>query len=51
MRLVGAGFRLAHGTPGLDRQPPTLGEHTDEILAEAGYSTEGIERLRRDLVV
>jgi len=51
MRLVGAGFRLAHGSPGLDRQPPTLGEHTDEILAEAGYGPADIERLRRDAVV
>jgi crotonobetainyl-CoA:carnitine CoA-transferase CaiB-like acyl-CoA transferase len=51
MRLVGAGFRLAHGSPGLDREPPTLGEHTDEILKEAGYSAEEIERLRRDSVV
>jgi crotonobetainyl-CoA:carnitine CoA-transferase CaiB-like acyl-CoA transferase len=51
MRLVGAGFRLAHGSPGLDREPPTLGEHTDEILKEAGYSAEEIERLRRDAVV
>jgi len=51
MRLVGAGFRLAHGSPGLDREPPTLGEHTDEILKEAGYGTEEIERLRREAVV
>jgi crotonobetainyl-CoA:carnitine CoA-transferase CaiB-like acyl-CoA transferase len=51
LRLVGAGFRLAHGSPGLDREPPTLGQHTDEILAEAGYSTAEIERLRRDVVV
>jgi crotonobetainyl-CoA:carnitine CoA-transferase CaiB-like acyl-CoA transferase len=51
MRLVGAGFRLAHGSPGLEREPPTLGEHTDEILKEAGYGTEEIERLRRDAVV
>jgi crotonobetainyl-CoA:carnitine CoA-transferase CaiB-like acyl-CoA transferase len=51
MRLVGAGFRLAHGSPGLDREPPTLGEHTDEILKEAGYSAEEIERLRRDSVI
>jgi crotonobetainyl-CoA:carnitine CoA-transferase CaiB-like acyl-CoA transferase len=51
MRLVGAGFRLAHGSPGLDREPPTLGEHTDEILKEAGYGADEIERLRRDAVI
>ena len=51
MRLVGAGFRLEHGGPGIDREPPTLGEHTDEILGEAGYSAEEIARLRRDAVV
>ncbi|PYN91489.1 MAG: CoA transferase [Candidatus Rokuibacteriota bacterium] len=51
MRLVGAGFRLAHGSPGLDREPPTLGEHTDEILKEAGYAAEDIARLRRDKVI
>ena len=51
MRLVGAGFRLAHGSPGLDREPPTLGEHTDEILKEAGYDGEEIERLRRAAVI
>ena len=51
MRLVGAGFRLAHGSPGIDREPPTLGEHTDEILAEAGYAPAEIERLRRDDVI
>ena len=51
MRLVGAGFRLAHGSPGLDREPPTLGEHTDEVLLEAGYGAEEIERLRRDGVI
>ena len=27
------------------------GEHTDEILAEAGYTAEEIEQLRRDAVV
>jgi crotonobetainyl-CoA:carnitine CoA-transferase CaiB-like acyl-CoA transferase len=51
MRLVGAGFRLAHGSPGIDREPPTLGEHSDEILAEAGYTPAEIERLRRDAIV
>jgi crotonobetainyl-CoA:carnitine CoA-transferase CaiB-like acyl-CoA transferase len=51
LQLVGAGFRLAHGGPSIERQPPTLGEHTDEILAEAGYTPVEIERLRRDAVV
>jgi len=51
MRLVGSGFRLAHGSPGIDREPPTLGEHTAEILAEAGYTPADVEKLRRDGVV
>ncbi len=51
MRLVGAGFRLAHGSPGLDREPPTLGEHSEEILKEAGYGAEEIARLRREAVI
>jgi crotonobetainyl-CoA:carnitine CoA-transferase CaiB-like acyl-CoA transferase len=51
MRLVGAGFRLAHGGPGIEREPPTLGEHTDEILAEAGYTPAEIKDRRRDGVI
>jgi len=47
MRLVGAGFRLAHGGPGLDREPPIIGEHTEEILKEAAYTAEEIAALRR----
>ena len=51
MKLVGSGFRLAHGSPSIDRAPPILGEHTDEILGEAGYTPADIERLRRDGVI
>jgi crotonobetainyl-CoA:carnitine CoA-transferase CaiB-like acyl-CoA transferase len=39
-------------TPGVIRRaPPLLGEHTDEILHELGYSAEQIQALRRDRVV
>jgi crotonobetainyl-CoA:carnitine CoA-transferase CaiB-like acyl-CoA transferase len=43
---VGIPFVLA-GTPAsIRRPPPTLGEHTDEILVEAGYDQPAIDRLR-----
>lgn len=51
MKLVGAGFRLEHGSPSIDREPPMLGEHTVEVLKEAGYKDEEIEQLKRDAVI
>jgi crotonobetainyl-CoA:carnitine CoA-transferase CaiB-like acyl-CoA transferase len=35
----------------IDRAPPLRGEHTDEILAEAGYAASEIETLRGEGVV
>jgi crotonobetainyl-CoA:carnitine CoA-transferase CaiB-like acyl-CoA transferase len=39
-------------TPGeIRRRPPTLGEHTDQIMAELGYSEAEIQQLRDNRVV
>ena len=39
-------------TPGIAQRPaPALGQHTDEVLAELGYSQDEIHALRRDRVV
>jgi len=47
MRQIGVPVRLS-GTPVLDEQRPAplLGQHSADILREAGYTTEAIESLR-----
>ena len=38
--------RIDGGRDGSDRPAPTLGQHTAEVLAELGYDSEPIEKLR-----
>ena len=45
VRLMSHPVRYDGKVPALRRMPPALGEHTREVLAEAGYSAERIEEL------
>jgi crotonobetainyl-CoA:carnitine CoA-transferase CaiB-like acyl-CoA transferase len=35
MRLIGSPIRMSNAPVGIRRAPPRLGEHTEEVLAEA----------------
>lgn len=51
IRVVGSGFRLEHDGGSVERPPAKLGQHTDEVLGEAGYSPAEIAEIRRTEVV
>lgn len=47
-RMTGIPIKLSE-TPGEVRMaPPTLGQHSDEVLKRLGYSEDQIEQMRRD---
>jgi crotonobetainyl-CoA:carnitine CoA-transferase CaiB-like acyl-CoA transferase len=45
--VLGAGFRWTGGAPAAAAPAPRLGEHTDAVLAEAGFDAAAIADLRR----
>jgi crotonobetainyl-CoA:carnitine CoA-transferase CaiB-like acyl-CoA transferase len=49
--IVGTPLKFSRMTPGVRRAAPLLGEHTDEILAECGYSSATIQDLRARKVI
>ena len=46
VRLLKHPIRYGAGEPAVRHMPPAIGEHTVEVLREAGYSPAEIERLR-----
>ena len=51
LRLAPGPILLSGAHPPLRSPPPRLGEHTEEILGEAGLAPDEIARLRRDGVI
>ncbi len=49
--LATTGFKLAHGNAALERGFAQIGEHTEKVLDEAGFSQEEISRYRADGVI
>jgi formyl-CoA transferase len=49
--LVANPIKFSATPPAYDRAPPTLGQHTDEVLGELGVAPAEIERLRSRGVV
>ncbi|WP_341992514.1 CoA transferase [Azorhizobium sp. AG788] len=43
--------RWSESQPTVQRLAPRLGEHTDEVLTEAGYAAEDIARLKRSATI
>ena len=48
LQLVGIGAKLDGVAPGVDSPPPTLGEHTNDILSELGYDKAQISGLKEE---
>ena len=46
-KAINLGFKMSSGGPALTRMPPSLGEHTDEVLGEFGLNEAEISALRQ----
>jgi len=51
VKLVASPMHLSQTPTAITRHPPLLGEHTDEVLAELGYSPSQIAALRASGVI
>jgi crotonobetainyl-CoA:carnitine CoA-transferase CaiB-like acyl-CoA transferase len=52
LQMLGIPFKFSDTAPAVRRPPPTLGQHTNEILkGELGLGDDAIAKLRRDKIV
>jgi len=48
IKLVGSPLKLSRTPVEMKRHPPLYGEHTDQVLANLGYSSEEIEEMQKN---
>jgi len=51
MKLIGNAVDMSRTPPSIDRPPPVLGEHTEEILTNLGYNSVRIAQLKNQGVI
>jgi crotonobetainyl-CoA:carnitine CoA-transferase CaiB-like acyl-CoA transferase len=51
LRMTGSPIKLSDYTTTVRRPPPTLGQHTDEVLGELGYTAADIAAMREAGVI
>lgn len=51
IRSLGSAIKLSGTPPVVSRRAPLLGEHTDDVLTDAGFSGDEIAELRRILAI
>ncbi|CEJ94362.1 hypothetical protein VHEMI09899 [[Torrubiella] hemipterigena] len=51
MKLIGPAIKFSESQTGIRREPPVLGQHTDEVLGELGLSSNEVAKLREQGVI
>jgi len=51
LKMVGPAVAFKSSSNKIRREPPLLGQHTDEVLTSLGYNAEKIESLRANNVI
>lgn len=51
IKQTGLPLKFSVTPGGLDRHPPLLGEHNQEILRDLGYSAAAVERLAEKSII